>query len=81
MTMSDNLLAPRDPDHFESPLLLSLPDAAHLLGISASFARIMARKGDLPTIRLGRRVLVSRHALEQLIRSGTCVDDTESGSN
>lgn len=34
------------------------PNAAGLLGISKDLAYSMARSGELPTIKLGRRVLV-----------------------
>jgi excisionase family DNA binding protein len=48
-------------------LTLTIPQAARLLGISISKAYAAARCGDLPTIRLGTRVLVSRRRLEELI--------------
>jgi excisionase family DNA binding protein len=49
------------------PLTLTIPQAAELLGISASKAYEAARAGDLPTIKIGARVLVSRRRLEVLI--------------
>jgi excisionase family DNA binding protein len=49
------------------PLTLTIPQAAELLGISASKAYEAARAGDLPTIKIGARVLVSRRRLEELI--------------
>lgn len=36
----------------------SRPCAARVLGVSRDLAYSMARTGDLPTIRLGRRVVV-----------------------
>jgi excisionase family DNA binding protein len=49
------------------PLTLTIPQAAELLGISVSKAYEAARTGDLPTVKIGARVLVSRRRLEELI--------------
>jgi excisionase family DNA binding protein len=51
----------------EPPLTLTVEQAAQLLGISRGLAYQAARDGDLPTIRLGRRLLVPRHALERML--------------
>jgi excisionase family DNA binding protein len=48
-------------------LTLTIPQAAELLGISVSKAYEAARAGDLPTVKIGARVLVSRRRLEELI--------------
>jgi excisionase family DNA binding protein len=53
--------------HEPQPLTLTIPQAAELLGISASKAYEAARAGDLPTVKIGARVLVSRRRLEELI--------------
>lgn len=49
------------------PLLVSVPEAARLLGIGLTFTWELVHRGQRPTIRLGRRVLVSRQLLEQWI--------------
>ena len=49
------------------PLTLTIPQAAHLLGISVSKAYAAARSGELPTVRVGSRVLISRRRLEELV--------------
>jgi excisionase family DNA binding protein len=49
------------------PLTLTIPQAAELLGISVSKAYEAARAGDLPTVKIGARVVVSRRWLEELI--------------
>jgi excisionase family DNA binding protein len=49
------------------PLTMSVEDAARLLGVSRGLAYEAARKGELPTIRLGRRLLVPRQRLLELL--------------
>ena len=54
------------PDAREMPLLVSVPEAARLLGVGKTFAWALVRSGALPTVRLGKRVLIPRAALERL---------------
>jgi excisionase family DNA binding protein len=49
------------------PLTVTVPEAAKLLGISRNLAFGLVRKGELPATRLGRRLVVSRKALERLL--------------
>ena len=49
------------------PLTLSVSQAAKLLGISRAFAYELVARGELPSLRLGRRVVVPRQALEELV--------------
>lgn len=44
-----------------------LGEVAQILGTSRSSVYRWAESGDLPVVRIGRRVLVSRAALEQLL--------------
>lgn len=48
-------------------LILTIDEAAAVLRISRQSAYEAARRGEIPTIRLGRRILVPRRALEKLI--------------
>jgi excisionase family DNA binding protein len=48
---------------------MSVTEAADALGISRAFAYALVARGDLPRLRLGRRVVVPRRALEQLIEN------------
>jgi len=48
---------------------LTVDQAAHVLGISRTLAFELARSGELPTIRLGRRLLVPRAALNRMLDS------------
>ena len=51
------------------PLLIPIPKAAALLGISRSSAYRCAACGDLPTPRLGGRVYVITERLRSLLES------------
>ena len=48
------------------PLLLAVPQAAQLLGISRGAAYRLAASGDLPVRRLGSRVYVVTARLREL---------------
>lgn len=50
----------------DTPLLVAVPDAARLLGIGTTLAWDLVRSGAIPSIKLGRRVLVPHAALERL---------------
>lgn len=51
------------------PMLIPVPRAAKLLGISRSAAYRCAACGDLPTAHLGGRVYVITSKLQQLLES------------
>ena len=51
------------------PLLIPIPKAARLLGISRSAAYRCAASGDLPTAHLGGRVYVVTAKLRELLES------------
>jgi predicted DNA-binding transcriptional regulator AlpA len=51
------------------PLLIPVPQAATLLGISRAAAYRFASAGDLPTKRLGRRVYVVSAKLREFIET------------
>jgi excisionase family DNA binding protein len=48
-------------------LALSAEEAGALLGISRDLAYDLVARGELPSVRLGRRVVVPRHALEETL--------------
>lgn len=55
-------------DHdMDQPLVLTVPEAAQLLRISRAFAYELIARGDLPALRLGRRLVIPRHALDTLL--------------
>jgi len=59
---------PRSAKQEPQPLLLSVPQAARLLGVGTTLCWDMVHRGQLTSVRLGRRVLIPRAALEQLGR-------------
>ena len=58
-TLSALLLANR--------LAVSVADAGQMLGVSWAFAYELVARGELPTIRLGRRVMVPKVALLAMV--------------
>jgi excisionase family DNA binding protein len=48
-------------------LVLTIAEAAEVLGISRAFAYELCARGELPVIRLGRRRLVPKQALLALV--------------
>jgi excisionase family DNA binding protein len=53
--------------------LLSIVEAAGLLGLSKWTIRDMVGDGRINVVRLGRRVLIERDELLRLIEAGKCV--------
>ena len=51
----------------EPRLTYTVEEAAATLGVSRGLAYEMARTGQIPTLRLGRRILVPRDALLRLL--------------
>ncbi len=51
----------------ESRLALSVEEAGALLGISRDLAYDLVNSGGIPSVRLGRRLVVPRRALERII--------------
>jgi excisionase family DNA binding protein len=52
-------------------LVYTVPQAGRLLGLSRGNAYALAAKGELPVIRMGRRLFVPKRALEALLESAT----------
>lgn len=51
----------------KSKLVVTVEEAAQLLGISRGLAYELVRRGELPALRLGRRLVVPRRRLLALI--------------
>jgi excisionase family DNA binding protein len=48
-------------------LTMSVPEAAKVLGLSRGSAFEAVRRGEIPVLRIGRRLLVSRKRLQEII--------------
>lgn len=46
------------------------PDTGQVLGLSRGATYAAAKRGEIPTIRIGGRILVPRTALERLLDGG-----------
>jgi len=51
----------------EGKLTLSVEEAAKLLGIGRNLCYERVKTGEIPVIRIGRRLLVPRKALDKLL--------------
>ena len=51
-------------------LCLTVPEVAKLLGISRNYCYELVRRGIIPSIRLGKRILIPRAALEKMLEEG-----------
>ena len=61
----------RLPDPRTQPTMDIWPQTGQLLGLSRQSTYDAAARGDIPTIRIGRRILVPTAALARLL----CIDD------
>jgi excisionase family DNA binding protein len=57
----------------QNKLTLSVPETAALLGISRAHAYELVARGQLPALRLGRRLVVPRQAIENLLANTSSV--------
>jgi excisionase family DNA binding protein len=56
------------PDN-ERPTM-SIPEAAKVLGIGVNGAYEAAKRGEIPTIQIGKRILVLREPLKKMLSGG-----------
>jgi excisionase family DNA binding protein len=63
------------------PLTITIADAAQLLGISRGSAYQAAQRGELPVIRLGRRLLVPRARLLELVGAAGDIPRAPNGAD
>jgi excisionase family DNA binding protein len=55
------------PTRADQRLTISVEEAGRLLGISRGLAYELVNRGDIPSVRLGRRIVVPRRALDRLL--------------
>jgi excisionase family DNA binding protein len=56
------------PKVADEPRTISVEKAAHLLGISRNAAYAAVARKEIPSLRIGRRLLIPRAALERLLQ-------------
>ena len=61
-------------------LTLTVDEAAKILGIGRQLAYNRVKTGEIPVIKIGRRLLVPRKALERLLEQGQAVTSVQSKS-
>lgn len=62
----------------EMPDVVTVEEARYILRIGRNSMYEAVRRGEIPgVIRLGRRLLIPRAALERLLKSGTSAVTTE----
>jgi len=49
------------------PRLLGVKDAAHYLGSTVWFVRSLVWNGDIPSCRMGKRLLIDRQDLDSFV--------------
>lgn len=59
----------------DSAVVLTVEEAAKILKISRGSAYEACRQGTIPTLRIGRRLLVPRARLEAMLAGGAGGDD------
>ena len=54
-------------DSGRTAMVVTVPEAARLLGISRTHAYELVARGDLTHLRLGRRIVIPKHAIETML--------------
>lgn len=52
------------------PLTYRIEQAAKLLGVGRNHCYEAAKRGEIPTIKIGKRILVPKAALDRLLADG-----------
>lgn len=60
---------PRHTDDIQK-VCLTVPEASKLLGISRNFGYELIKQKQLPFVRFGKRILIPRLALEEMLKKG-----------
>jgi excisionase family DNA binding protein len=68
------------PDLADAPHLMTVREVAQLLRISRSFAYELVARGELESVRIGRRVLVPATSLHQLVADSTAASGPPTAS-
>jgi excisionase family DNA binding protein len=58
-------------DHTKNSVTYTIQEAAELLGVGRNSAYEAAKRGDIPSIKIGRRLLVPRVAFDKMLETGS----------
>lgn len=61
----------------EERYCMTMPEAAIRLGISRNFGYELVKRGELPAVRFGKRLLIPKMALEKMLVEGVTVNSQE----
>ena len=61
----------------ETKLTLTVPEAAQQLGIGRNAAYQGVRRGEIPSIRVGNRLLVPKRAFDELLSGRRAPNETK----
>ncbi len=73
-------LEPRPNKQDNTPLTLSVSETAKLLGVSRDLVYDLVARRELPALRLGRRIVLPRKAIEELVK-GAADDGRDQATN
>lgn len=60
---------------------ISVEEAGRRLGVSKNTAYAAAKRGEIPTIKIGKRLLVPLAAFERMLETGNQNQGGENGAN
>ena len=55
----------------DPPATMTVEETADALGIGRTLAYELVTRGELPALRLGRRIVIPRSAIEELVKART----------
>jgi excisionase family DNA binding protein len=62
------------------PETISIDEAAVLLSVARNTAYAAAKRGEIPTIKIGRRMLVPREQIEKMLSEGVAISPAQQHS-
>lgn len=65
----------------ESTAVLTVTEAAQLLRLARNTAYAAVKRGEIPTLRIGRRLLIPRDALERMLGRPAVSESAENGGD
>jgi excisionase family DNA binding protein len=49
----------------------TIPEAAAVIGVSDDTVRVLVARGEIPTLRIGRRILIAKVTLDEWLATNT----------